>query len=299
MSDPARYTVGLLCALPTEAVAVSLFLDEEHPPLARVSPRDNNSYMLGRIGGHCVVIANLPEGYYGISSAAALSMHLFETFPNIRICLSVGIGGGAPSTNHDIRLGDVVVGLPGRTHGGVCVYDYNSAQLSGSKSPPPTVVLEALAALKAHNEQRGPRIDEEIETVLEKSRPRIKRQFQRPDQTSDKLYRPEFLHQGSGRSCADGCGDDDSSLAHRPGRLRSEPITHYGLIVSSNQLMKDATLRDTLANDPGALCFEMEAAGFLNALPCLFIRGIADYSDFHKNLEWQNYAAIAAAAYAK
>lgn len=43
----------------------------------------------------------------------------------------------------------------------------------------------------------------------------------------------------------------------------------------------------------------MEAAGLINQFPCLVIRGICDYSDLHKNKEWQGYAAMAAAAYAK
>ena len=47
------------------------------------------------------------------------------------------------------------------------------------------------------------------------------------------------------------------------------------------------------------LCFEMEAAGLMNHFPCLVIRGICDYSDSHKNKEWQGYAAMSAAAYAK
>jgi len=63
--------------------------------------------------------------------------------------------------------------------------------------------------------------------------------------------------------------------------------------------MKDATVRDTLAAEKDVLCFEMEAAGLMNHFPCLAIRGICDYSDSHKNKEWQGYAAMAAAAYAK
>jgi nucleoside phosphorylase len=43
----------------------------------------------------------------------------------------------------------------------------------------------------------------------------------------------------------------------------------------------------------------MEAAGLMNTFPCLVIRGICDYSDSHKNKEWQGYAAMVAAAYAK
>ncbi len=43
----------------------------------------------------------------------------------------------------------------------------------------------------------------------------------------------------------------------------------------------------------------MEAAGLMNRFPCLVIRGTCDYSDPHKSKEWQGYAAMAAAAYAK
>lgn len=43
----------------------------------------------------------------------------------------------------------------------------------------------------------------------------------------------------------------------------------------------------------------MEAAGLTNHFPCLVVRGICDYSDSHKNKEWQGYAAMAAAAYTK
>jgi nucleoside phosphorylase len=43
----------------------------------------------------------------------------------------------------------------------------------------------------------------------------------------------------------------------------------------------------------------MEAAGLMNHFPCLVIRGICDYSDSHKNKEWQGYAAMTASAYAK
>jgi NACHT domain len=43
----------------------------------------------------------------------------------------------------------------------------------------------------------------------------------------------------------------------------------------------------------------MEAAGLVGDSQCLVIRGICDYSDSHKNKQWQKYAAAAAAAYAK
>jgi nucleoside phosphorylase len=43
----------------------------------------------------------------------------------------------------------------------------------------------------------------------------------------------------------------------------------------------------------------MEAAGLMDGLPTLVIRGICDYCDSHKQKEWQGYAALTAAAYAK
>ncbi|KAK1838827.1 ankryin repeat protein [Colletotrichum chrysophilum] len=44
---------------------------------------------------------------------------MLHSFPNMRIGLMVGIGGGAPSQKHDIRLGDVVVSTPNSGRGGV------------------------------------------------------------------------------------------------------------------------------------------------------------------------------------
>ncbi|KAG2000911.1 hypothetical protein GB937_010703 [Aspergillus fischeri] len=77
------------------------------------------------------------------------------------------------------------------------------------------------------------------------------------------------------------------------------PDFHYGLIASGDQVMKDAKIRDSIAQELNLLCFEMEAAGFMDQLQPLVIRGICDYCDSHKNKKWQEYTAVAAAAYAK
>ena len=90
-----------------------------------------------------------------------------------------------------------------------------------------------------------------------------------------------------------------ATLIHRNPRTSGEPQIHYGLIASGNQVIKHGKTRDRLAKEHGMLCFEMEAAGLMNQLPCLVIRGICDYSDSHKNKQWQGYAALTAAAYAK
>ncbi len=63
--------------------------------------------------------------------------------------------------------------------------------------------------------------------------------------------------------------------------------------------MKDVVERDKISQEHDILCFEMEATGLLNDFSCVVIRGICDYSDSHKNDEWQGYATATAAAYAK
>ncbi|KAF6789964.1 pfs domain-containing protein, partial [Colletotrichum musicola] len=124
MSDPQAYTVGWICAVTAESVAARAFLDEEHRGPRHVAQHDNNSYVLGCIGSHNVVIAALPEGEYGTTSAATVAKDMLHSFPNVRIGLMVGIGGGAPSQKHDIRLGDIVVSKPGDGDGGVFQYDF-------------------------------------------------------------------------------------------------------------------------------------------------------------------------------
>ncbi|OQE13833.1 hypothetical protein PENFLA_c043G02908 [Penicillium flavigenum] len=79
------------------------------------------------------------------------------------------------------------------------------------------------------------------------------------------------------------------------------PNIHYGMIASGNTLVKDAAARDRIVADIGedCICFEMEAAGLMNHVPCLMIRGICDYADAYKNDRWQRYASATAAAYTK
>lgn len=94
MSDPAKYTVGWICAIEPEYVAAQVFLDDVHEGPEVVSPNDSNDYALSRIGKHNVVIATLPEGEYGTSRAAIVGTNMLHSFPNIRIGLMVGIAGG-------------------------------------------------------------------------------------------------------------------------------------------------------------------------------------------------------------
>lgn len=301
------YTVGWICAVGKELVAAKSFLDDEHDPPDHVPDHDNNTYVLGRIAKHNIVIAAMPIDQYGLVSAATVARDMVRSFPGVRIGLMVGIGGGAPSSKHDIRLGDIVVSSPSSKTGGVLQYDYGKTTQQkkflekGHLNQPPQFMLTALAVLEAEYESEGHSIEETIGAILEK-KPRLQRNYRRPDISSDRLYRSSFTHQGDEQAnCNETCGNSDINIVHRedPEEGRDSPTVHRGLIASANQLMKDAMIRDTLSKEKDVLCFEMEAAGLMNHFPCTVIRGICDYSDTHKNDLWQGYAAMAAAAYAK
>ncbi|KAF5579666.1 hypothetical protein FPCIR_10972 [Fusarium pseudocircinatum] len=286
MADPSTYTVGWICALTTELVAAKSFFDEEYEvTLEAQAPRDNNSYSFGRMGRHDVVVACLPRAEYGIAPAASVARDTLRTFPNIRVGLMVGIGGGAPSRQHDIRLGDVV---------------QQEFQLTGSLNQPPQFLLTAVGALEADHEGEGHEMNERIEEALSR-RPRLRKRYARPSADTDRLYESRHIHQESPTSaaCKDNCGEEHLMTREARGDDEDDPVIHHGLIASSDKLMKDATIRDKLAMEEGVLCFEMEAAGLMNHFPCLIIRGVCDYTDSHKNKEWQGFAAMTAAAYAK
>lgn len=150
MSNPKDYTVGWICAIATEYVAAQAFLDERHDGPEYISTHDNNDYTLGKIGKHNVAIAVLPVGEYGIASAANVARDMLSSFPNVRIGLMVGIGGGAPSQKHDIRLGDIVVSAPRDGNGGVFQYDFGktiqdqSFRTTSFLNQPPTVLRAAV-----------------------------------------------------------------------------------------------------------------------------------------------------------
>jgi nucleoside phosphorylase len=288
-------------------VAARAFLDEEHGRPEVVDTHDHNDYTLGRIGRHLVVIAGLPQGQYGLCSATSVAKSMLQSFPNIRIGLMVGIGGGAPSAKHDIRLGDIIVSAPHDGEGGVLQYDYGKDiqdqefYISAHLNQPPEILLTAVSGLQSHYKCDGNQLDAVVRSILER-KPRLRETYKRPDPDSDRLYRSDVIHPNNDNAnCEVLCGDDKSKKIARRERTEYEdnPTIHYGLIASANKLMKNALIRDKLSDEKGVLCFEMEAAGLMNWFPCLVIRGVCDYSDSHKNKEWQGYAAMVAAAYAK
>ncbi|KAL9572064.1 hypothetical protein ACKAV7_003781 [Fusarium commune] len=283
-----RYTIAWICALHFEMAAALAMMDEIHGQLPRRF-NDYNTYTLGSIKNHNIVIACLPEGQYGNNHAASVLTDLKRTFPSIYHGLMVGIGGGAPG-KLDIRLGDIIVGTR------VMQYDFGKVMAGGEIQRTATPKIPdhsfgtAVANLRARHEIHPSRVP----TILQE-RMQVQVNYHRPS-APDHLFRASYEHNPSMANCQT-C--DQSQLEQREARRSCEPKIHYGGIASSNQVMKDAVTRDKLAQELDIICFEMEAAGLMDVLPCLPIRGICDYSDSHKAKDWQKYAAAVAAAYAR
>jgi nucleoside phosphorylase len=277
--------------------AAQVMLDEEHADLERnINDNDDNLYALGSIAGHNVVIVCLPAGCIGNNPAVAVATQMRTTFKGIRFGLMVGIGGGVPNAETDIRLGDVVISQPHQTSPGVIQYDMGKTTpsgftRSGSLNSPPQMLLAAVARVGA-NELRGrsrrPEYFSKFDCISE---------FSRSKRGPDVLFAAAYDHQG-GQTCEQ-CSTD-RQVFRQPRKSKDEVVMHYGTIASGNQVMRTATQRDKVSAElGGVLCFEMEAAGLMNSFPCLVIRGICDYADSHKNKSWQPYAAGTAAVYAK
>ena len=95
--DGSSYRVGWICALRTEYAAACELLDEKHRTPTPRSVDDVNIFTCGRIRAFRVVIACLPKGRYGLTSAATIAQELRHCFPAIKFGFMVGRRGGAPS----------------------------------------------------------------------------------------------------------------------------------------------------------------------------------------------------------
>ncbi|KAL4732909.1 hypothetical protein BDV11DRAFT_176202, partial [Aspergillus similis] len=269
--------------------AARAMLDEVHEALPTYA-EDSNTYTLGSIAQHNVVIACLPADQYGTNNAANIMSNMKRTFPSIRAGLIVGIGGGVPG-KADVHLGDIVVGTR------VMQYDLGKmvgdGQIHQTAFPriPHQLLGTAVSSLRAKHELQPSRVSSILCQKLGEHSG-----YTRPS-SPDHLFYATYNHPSSTTAGCDAC--DHSKLVPRRKRTLDNVVIHYGAIASGNQVMKTGIIRDKIAQQLDVICFEMEAAGLMDILPCLPIRGICDYADSHKNDEWQRYAAAVAAAYAR
>jgi len=284
--DWEKCRFAVVTALTKEFAAMLAMLDDVRP--ITIS-KDPNDYAFGRVpavdgtGNHHVVVALQKKP--ANNSASVVASHLAHSFPNLEHVLMVGIAGGIPhSTDPDkhVRLGDIVIS----DQNGVVQYDHlklesHQVLMRSAAAPPSAALLGKVRVLEAARLAGSHPWEQHIfRAVVEGAG--------RPDASTDKLFVAgvETLH--------------PSDTFRRAG----QPRIHYGPIGSSNVLLKDSTIRDTLREKYGVRAIEMEASGIADGtwtagLGYIIIRGVSDYCDEHKNDMWQGYAAVAAAAYAR
>lgn len=294
IANTGQYRLAIVTALPKEFAAVEVMLDQ-HDDIA--VPGDSVSYTVGSIGPHPVVVTLLPK--MGNNLASAVCSNLLRSFPGVDGILMVGIAGGVPDPNNaenHVRLGDIVVSMDA----GVVQFDFGKLEQVGhegetprehftirASDPPPSARLQqAVRFLEARRIRKERPWEHHIErsTALEDA--------VRPPGTKDVLYDSR----------------DPSRIIPHPRdamRIAGQPKLHYGVIGSSNMLLKEPQLRDRLRDEYQVRAIEMEGCGIASATwmsgnaGYLLIRGICDYCDSHKNDLWQGYAAVAAAAFAR
>jgi nucleoside phosphorylase len=283
-----QYTIAWICALYIEMAAARAMLDDIHEPLPTHAD-DTNTYVLGSIKQHNVVIACLPAEQYGTNNAAKVMTNMKRTFSAIRAGLMVGIGGGVPS-KADVRLGDIVVGTRVMQCDLGKIVGEGQLQRTAVPKIPHPLLGTVVSTLRSKHELSPSRVPSILQQKLQGYSA-----YGRPN-LPDHLFYAAYNHKSLTPSC-DEC--DLSKLVPRSRRIQDYIMIHYGAIASGNEVMRSGIARDNVARQLDVICFEMEAAGVMDILPCLPIRGICDYSDSHKNKHWQRFAAATAAAYAR
>ncbi|PSK36098.1 hypothetical protein B9Z65_5913 [Elsinoe australis] len=294
-----EYTVGIVCALGTEETAMSVMLDQRHPPIP--TPReDSNRYCFGSIYSSNVVIACLPAGSIGKVQATRLANDMSRSFRHLALVMMVGIGGGVWRPRRDMRLGDIAVCQPDGVSPGLVEWDRGKNERgfirTGTLNQPSEFARNLLQSMKVEHDRSGDQITQHIIDAVDRH-PRLKLSYCKPpDAHSDRLFRADYLHRSNlnCRSC------DSTKVIKRAPRQSSQPKVFYGNIASGDQVVKNAVERDRIANLENIICFEMEAAGIATVFKdYLVVRGICDYADSHKHKQRQPWAAMTAAAFAK
>lgn len=284
------YTMGWICASLLDLAAAKAMMKERHLAL-RQHPADKNEYTLGRIGEYNIVVVCLPAEQAGAIAAAIAATRMMYSFENIKFVFMVGTGGGVPNEDNDVRLGDVVVGVPSPSKAAVIQHDFGKRTVKGfepfgSLSPPPPALLAIVGDFRTEHGSEHIQLTNHLHG--------IDGSYAYPGVEHDLLFSADYEHY---RLI---CSDCDPGKSKARERRKTEPVIHYGSIGSSNMFMRDAEMREGLGNALGVLCLETQSAGLMNDFPCLAIRGVSNYADSHadsQTKQWEKYAAAMAAAF--
>ncbi len=190
------------------------------------------------MGRHNVVMAALPEGEYGIAAATSVTRDMLHTFTNVRIGLMVGIAGVLPVERMMSASGTLSSAAPREGRGGVLQYDFGKTiqeqefQITGFLNQPPTLASHWLiwASGPVRNEDTSSKVPL---TMSLRKKPRLRKNYARPDPSKDILFRSGVVHGDSEAACESVCPTAETDLIVRRERTEEEdnPAIHYGRLL--------------------------------------------------------------------
>lgn len=321
------YKVAIVAALPKEKDAVDAILEHRVPrqDTIAIPDEDFNHYTFGVLGNHHVVVTQLPG--MGKVNATTAAVNMRRSFPNIKLCLLVGICGIVPVTEKDDErsverfLGDVVIA------DSIIQYDFGHGTEGGfvRKSTvtvvpgrPSTKVQNILAHLQTWQGKLELQADLAINLEALLSRTDIP-----PDSTypsnPDLAFPLGYIHRhikdpcpthvcevkppcpaARGKSCMRlGC-DPAQQLPRERRPVSNKPLVFVGTVGVADLVQKSAMSRDEIAASENVVAFEMESVGLWDNFPdVVVIKSACDYADSHKNDFFHRYASATSAACAK
>ncbi|KAL3482183.1 hypothetical protein BJX99DRAFT_252899 [Aspergillus californicus] len=315
------FRIAIICALPLEAEAVEALFDEHYDRLGEYygrQPGDTNIYINGRIGKHDVVLCCYD---YMRKRGGASGLQL--RYVGIELVLLVGICGGAPPPPEyqELFLGDVIISAS------VIECDFGRQYPSGSHrktirdtpgrpSREAQVLLNGLRAETARSELQNQ--TQQYLHMLQQTGPK----WGRP-RVNDILFEASYLHKHSSHASPPGCTcfrsdlldeicgealrkdcddlgcDKGQAIRYREVSEAIQTSIYIGTVASTDVVIKSGQNRDAIARHQGVIGFEIESPGVWEGAPCIFIKGVCDYADSHRNKSWQAYAAATGASAAK
>jgi nucleoside phosphorylase len=285
-----KITSAVINAIPHEyASTKAVFGEYETIPVA-LSKQKIRYVTLSDEAGEDMYVALAGTSGAGIAQAAAATAQVAAMCPYVEKVILIGIAAGQPDMvdkEKDIRLGDIVVGDR------LIQYDHvkrsdGKIELRGDNiMPADRKLIQAVDRLRSHQDRKDSwKIekpwDKYIKAGCEAIRNAPRPTGEKDPNSAKRNYQKGLVYERS----------DD------------HPYVHVGTIGSANTLLKDAAFRDDLNKKHGIIAFEMEGAGVAIAaatfkLSYLNVRGICDYGDNEKNDDWQTYASVCAASFAR
>ncbi|KAK1621875.1 hypothetical protein BDP81DRAFT_476751 [Colletotrichum phormii] len=288
------FRIAVICALPREYDAVILAFDEiwnDDRDGRGPAPRQYNNHTLGLIGVHYVVLVLLPN--MGKVSAANEVVRLRSIYVGLEIAFLTRICGGVPNpgTDHEMLLGDVVIGKSIVQYDLGRQYPSKFRRKDGIKDNLSRLNKDVRSFLATYETQHGRNdLQRRITKVLTQvQQMAINAQdqiyYDRPAAEEDSLFKPDYLHRhrdqlGYGYSESTTCNEAIKAsydelrcdVAHQIVRTRLESTMfesriYIGRIGSGDTVIKSGEHRDRVAQEHNIIAFEMEGAGVWEEIP--------------------------------